>query len=256
MIKKIYGTILSIMIIFIVSFSFSNVHAAPLESNPNWNIHFENVNIVEGSVTATTAPTINEALTEITYEIELDTPGQFYEFTADVKNSGSINAVLDEVLSTTLTTEQQRYLLYSVTYANGGTIAKNDKLDAGEKATVRVRVEFKRDITADDLPSTDSSLDLTLNLRYVQADPDSEEPEEPEQPENPEEPTEPTGDNTDNGESGNASSNTDNNNNQNSGVKPSGVQTGDSIVICFIIATLALVVLVFASKKNDKTEKK
>lgn len=248
--RKVYGIILSILLIFMVSFSFSTVHAAPIESNPNWNIHFENIQIKEESVTATTVPTIDASLTEITYAINLDTPGQFYEFTADVKNGGSIDAMLDEVLSTTLTTEQQRYLMYSVTYSNGTAMTKGDKLDAGATETIKVRVEFKKDITANDLPSRDTSIELTLNLRYVQADENAQDVEEPGDGD-----STGTGENANNGQDGSSSGNT-NGDNQGSGAKPSGVQTGDSIIVCFAIAAVALVVLVFASRKKDKTEDK
>lgn len=269
MIKRIYETILSVILIFIVSFSLNTVHAAPIDSSSNWSIRFDNIQIQEGSATATTAPTIADSLTEINYEINLDTPGDFYEFTVDVKNNGSINAILDEVLITDLTAEQQRYLLYTVTYSDNKVVAKNDLLNAGATKTIKVRVEFKRDITAADLPSTNSTLELSLSLHYVQTD--TEEPEEPDKPDEPDEPSDepekpdtpdepsekpddqekPSGDNNDNEGKENSESDT----NKDTDNKSATPQTGDSILICVAIVVLASVVLIFV-KKSDKTEEK
>lgn len=161
---------------------------------------------------ATKAPTIDDTSTEITYQINLDTPGQFYEFTVDVENSGSIDAMLDEVLSTTLTSEQQRYLSYSVTYDSGATITKNDKLNAGASEKVKVRIEFKKDITAEDLPRNNTSLELTLKMRYIQADDNAHEIEDPDDPNKPDEPNNP--DNPDNPSKPDEPTNPDEPNNQ------------------------------------------
>ena len=69
-------------------------------SNASWDVHFENVAITEGSVTATTAPVAaaTDKKTTLTYAVgNLTLPGQFYEFTVDVKNGGSVDAKLDAV---------------------------------------------------------------------------------------------------------------------------------------------------------------
>lgn len=255
--KKICEIIVSAMLIFIVAFSFSSVKAAPIENNPDWNVHFENIQIKEGSVTATTAPTINTSSTEITYGINLDAPGQFYEFTVDVKNSGSINAMLDDVLGTSLTAEQQKYLSYSATYNNGASLNKNDKLDVGSTEKIKVRVSFRTDINPSDLPNSDSALELKIQLRYVQADQNAQEPEEPDNPENPEDPNKPEEQEkpsgTDESSNKGQSEISKNDNKEDSKAKPTGAQTGDSIIIYFVIVALAVVVLIFArTRKNEE----
>ena len=40
---------------------------------------------------------------------------------------------------------------------------------AGAKKTAKVRIEYKKDITAAQLPSTDTALSLTCSIPYVQA---------------------------------------------------------------------------------------
>ena len=69
-------------------------------SNPTWNIHWENVQVAEGSVTGdnvVTAPTIDSDLTTVNYSVVLNLPGDYYEFTVDAVNGGSIDAMIDTI---------------------------------------------------------------------------------------------------------------------------------------------------------------
>ena len=44
-----------------------------------------------------------------------------------------------------------------------------DTIAAGKSRSVKVRVEYKKDITAAQLPSADTALSLTCSIPYVQA---------------------------------------------------------------------------------------
>ncbi len=60
-------------------------------SGNSWNIHFTNVQVLNGSVNATTPATIDiNDNTKVNYTIRLNKPGDYYEFTVDVVNSGTI----------------------------------------------------------------------------------------------------------------------------------------------------------------------
>ena len=60
-----------------------------------WDIHFDNLNITNGSVTATTPATINLSdNTKINYAVLLNRPGEYYEFTVDMVNSGTIPGIV------------------------------------------------------------------------------------------------------------------------------------------------------------------
>ena len=134
-----------------------------------WDVHFENLVTTDGSVTATQPAVIDTGKTNITYEIPLAVPGEFYEFTVDVANGGSIPAKVSAAPTLGgVTTEEDAYINYTVTYANGDEIKVNDALEPGAKATYKVRVEFDRDITSSQLPSESKSLDLTFAINYVQ----------------------------------------------------------------------------------------
>lgn len=143
---------------------------ANIASN-SWLIYFTNVQVTSGSVTATTAPTTSgTSTTTLTWAVNLETPGDFYEYYVDVKNDGTIDAMIGSLSNTSLTTNQAKYLAYTVTYNDGATIEQYDKLDSGETVTLKVRVEYKTDLNPEDLPSEPAEITFTYTSNYVQAD--------------------------------------------------------------------------------------
>lgn len=138
-------------------------------NNAAWNVHFANLNVTKGSVAATKAAAIDSATTTIDYNVELTKPGDFYEFTVDVTNAGSINAKLSAIPTLGgVSTEQDVYINYTVTYSDGKAIGANDKLAAGETKKLKVKVEFDENITSNQLPTTAQTLNLKFAMNYVQ----------------------------------------------------------------------------------------
>ena len=136
----------------------------------SWDVHFENFTPKSGSVQATSAG-IDTAGTSVNYTVTLSKPGDFYEFTVDAVNKGSIDAMINTISNTGLTSAQSRYMSYNVAYSDGTAITEKQKLVAETgKETIKVRVEYKKDITASDLPTTDQTVSLTFSVTYVQAD--------------------------------------------------------------------------------------
>ena len=116
-------------------------------ASSSWLVYFTNVEVKTGSVTATAVPTTSgTSTTSLTWEVSMDTPGQFYEYTVDIKNDGTIDAMLGSLSNTSLTTNQAKYLNYTVTYSDGVEIEQYDRLNAGETEKLKVRVEFKKDL--------------------------------------------------------------------------------------------------------------
>lgn len=149
-------------------------------SKNSWDIHFENLVIVDnGASKITTAPTIDSTKTKVSFNITLSKPGDTYEFTVDAVNKGTIDAMLSGFSATSLTTDQQKYLTYTVTYSDGATISTKDYLKKGTSETIRVRVRFKDDLSATDLPSSAETLNLTATFVYVQADSTAKERAKP-----------------------------------------------------------------------------
>lgn len=151
----------------------------------SWDIHFDNAvestasvgrnkNGSELKVSDLGEVNIKTGDTEVEFEASLDMPKDYYEFTVDVVNDGTIDAMLSTVTPISLTTEQAKYLTYTVTYADADSTAiqANDKLAAGNHVTVRVKVFYKENVTADDLkniPEGGSKFSSVYSMTYVQA---------------------------------------------------------------------------------------
>ena len=141
-----------------------------------WDIHFANLNVTDGSVsigTGDSAAAIQASTTDVTYTVTLNEPGDFYEFTVDAVNAGSIDGMIESVtskLNNAPITTLPNYLNYSVTYSDGVAISPNQYLKAGESEKYKVRIEFKKDISSSDLPTTVQTLTLNFGVVYVQAD--------------------------------------------------------------------------------------
>ena len=67
---------------------------------------------------------------------------------------------------------------YKATYIDGTEVKKNDLLKSGKTDKLRIRLEFKTDITVDDLPKEDTNILFSLNACYVQADTNAVERED------------------------------------------------------------------------------
>ena len=86
--KKQNIRLLALILILLLGIGFAAL-AANLKidgtvnvAKTSWDVHFENVSITEGSVTANPAPTSDDATTtEMSYTINFTKPGDFFEFT-------------------------------------------------------------------------------------------------------------------------------------------------------------------------------
>ena len=97
-------------------------------------------------------------------------PGDFYEFTVDIVNDGSIDAMISEVLRSGISTDQEKYIEYIATYEDGGELEVNDLLKSGSRKNIKVRVKFREDVNSEDLPLEEVTLNLSFSVTYIQAD--------------------------------------------------------------------------------------
>ena len=175
--KKLNYMILIIMLL-VISIGYAvlstnlNIVGAGTINNPTWNIHWENVQVKTGSVSAST-PTIDTAKTTVNYSVTLTIPGDYYEFTVDAVNAGTIDGMVSVVsnkLNNTEITTLPNYLEYKVTYEDGVDIAPNHLLAANTSEKYKVHVGYKKDISATDIPTTPQTLNLSFSVTYVQRD--------------------------------------------------------------------------------------
>ena len=146
-----------------------NISGTAEVSAASWDIYLDNVQLNGNSATAN-VPTMTDKVTA-SFSTTLTKPGDFYEFTIDVVNNGSIDAMIDSVTKTpTLTETQTKYLNYVVEYQNGEAITTKQLVSKKSYVRLLVRVEFRKDITASDLPMQSETLDLAFTVNYVQSD--------------------------------------------------------------------------------------
>ena len=160
-------------------------------ANSRWDVHFEDTNVTNMSASVvplnvssnmtTSKPIIKGTNSqELEYEVMLNQPGDYYEFTADIINNGEIDAELksietkikindnEEVL---LTNNLPSYLDYSVTYSDNDTIDPGDRLAAGDTKIIKVHVGLKSNLTNDQyLQVLGQIIKFKYTINYVQAD--------------------------------------------------------------------------------------
>ena len=142
-----------------------------VDSN-TWDVYWDNVQVTSGSVTAST-PIIDTNKTTVTFSAHLSKPGDFYEFTVDAKNDGTIDAMIDTITSTvngSPSSSLPEYLNYTVTYSDDVPLMNKQLIESGGKETYKVRVEYRTDIEANALPSTPQTITFSTTVSYAQAD--------------------------------------------------------------------------------------
>ena len=182
--RKLNYMILIIMIL-VISIGYAilstnlNIVGSSEISAPTWDIHWENVQVKTGSVSAQT-PTIDTNKTTVNYTVTFTIPGEYYEFTVDAKNAGTIDGMVSVVsnkLNGTEITTLPNYLEYKVSYDDGIDIAPNHLLAANTSEKYKVHVGYKKDISVSDIPEGAQTLNLTFSVTYVQSDDNA--PEKP-----------------------------------------------------------------------------
>ena len=145
-----------------------------------WDIKFANLSAATktGAAEVTTEPTLQDDSTALkTFAIKLTKPGDSVTYTFDVKNSGTIDAIITGIVPETIkpvctgvsatNAEADAKIIcdgltYSLTYTDDGkAVAKNDTLAAGETKNLTLKLAFE----SDSLPTDDvniSGLDIAL----------------------------------------------------------------------------------------------
>lgn len=157
-----------------------NVDGTVKVVNSNWDIHFEGAQQTsETTITDTSRidPPSSTQTTSLTFGVKLEVK-DVYEFTTDVKNAGTFNAKIasialsgtkdGEAAATTDLAFANKYLKYTVTYADGSAISENDTLNAGESKKIKVRVEYIQPDDPSELPSAEETYTFKLNINYIQ----------------------------------------------------------------------------------------
>lgn len=173
--RRIMVLILGIVIVSIMTVTLAyaalsvtlNIAGSARVSAADWDIYLGNQVISEGSVSDST---LNVNGTKATFDATFNMPGDYYEFTIDVINGGDIDAIITKVNKGVLTADESKLFEYTVKYQNGSSINTNQKLDKNSYLRLLVRVDYKNDISNNDLPSSQLTVDFSFDVEFTQSD--------------------------------------------------------------------------------------
>lgn len=153
-----------------------NISGTTKVDKNTWSVYWDNLEVMDDSVlteeAGESAATINPSkITEVLFSVNLDKPGEYYEFTVDAKNEGTIDAMISTITKKVNNSETiPAYLEYTVTYDDNEPVLQKQKLRAGTMETYRVKVAYNKNIEVNQLPEDDETLSLTFEVTYEQAD--------------------------------------------------------------------------------------
>ncbi|MBR3134896.1 MAG: hypothetical protein IKG56_05500 [Clostridia bacterium] len=180
--KKERGILILLIVgVLIMSVGFAlytttlNINGTVNVKGSPWNVHYDKsygtngISTTSGSVSAT-SQTINTDDTNFAFTVTLEKPGDYYEATLKAYNEGSMDAILKSVTLGGVSSAQQAYLSYTVTYGEDTytttTTGLNDSLAAGAKKDVVVRIEYLQPAQQSSLPTSDVTVNVTGGLLY------------------------------------------------------------------------------------------
>lgn len=175
--RKILSIILCIVMISVFSLTIAyaalnavlNISGSAEVSASSWDVYLLNVQVKSGSVNSD-KPVISGGNT-VSFSTTLNMPGEFFEFTVDVINNGSIDAMIDSVTkSPTLSSSQAKYLNYIIEYQNGEAITTKQLVKKNSYVRLKVRLEYRSDLVSSDLPTSSETLNLSFTVNYTQSD--------------------------------------------------------------------------------------
>ena len=164
----IYGLLGVLMLTTVAYAALStvlNVSGTVVKKGNLWNIYFTNPSSASVVGTAT-GSSLNIQASSLNFQVSLYKPGDKVTYTVDIKNGGTIDAVLNSISLTGLDTAKSNSLNYTVTYSDGSTIKQGDTLNIGASKTLKITVEF--DSSATSLPESDVNLTFGVTLIYGQ----------------------------------------------------------------------------------------
>lgn len=168
--------LIALLVLFTVSIGYALINRVLLIrgnstiDKSTWDIHFENLIVNQGSVTADT-PIIDNDDDTVNFNVMLNLPGDYYQFTVDIVNDGTMDAEIATINKTpTLFYEQTTYFNYEIRFASGEEIGSKRIIPAGD--FVRIKVSFKYDssVSEENLPTTQQEINLGFEVNCIQSD--------------------------------------------------------------------------------------
>ena len=173
-------SLLFIILIICISVGYAiltsnlKINGNSMVKSASWNIHWDNIVVNSGSVTGDNvvkkATIVDSKKTIVEFSVILAEPGDFYEFTLDAVNEGTLDAKVKYISNSPLTDEQKEYMEYKVTYLDGSSVDVKDALKAGTSEKMKVLVKYRDDIDPSKLPEESETVTTEFEIEYDQDD--------------------------------------------------------------------------------------
>jgi hypothetical protein len=178
--------VLAISIAYAAISTTLKINGSALFKKQTWSVYWANPQVTTGSATST-PPTVSEdegdpSNTKATWNTTLTNPGDFYEFTIDAINEGTIDAMIDGT-SFDLPNNLPDYIDYTITYDDGQDIEEGHVLPKADDSTTpptptvetyKIRVEYDpskaTEETIANIPAEGVTYTFTAGVDYSQAD--------------------------------------------------------------------------------------
>ena len=154
--------------------NLGNLGANLLRKN-DWNIYFDNIKVLDGSITPSNPATIDNSKLVINFTTSFNEPGEYYSFYVDVVNDGSIPCMVNYITLNGVPSEYENVVSFTVKNFDTSEIKEHQLLHAKDKIMLLVEVKYNDDIEEDDLLLSDLSLNLSIEVEYIQADETAQE---------------------------------------------------------------------------------
>ena len=179
--KKKNRMLLLIILLLGISIGFAalsttlKINGSAILNKNTWSIYWDEASIVVNPDGKSGTPVVTDGddgaeNTKLTWNVSLDLPGDFYEFTIDAVNAGTIDAMVENIDETLPTLPS--YIKYSVTYASGVPVVRHQKFDKNSREKYKVRIEVLDTMTREDIaniPEGGIEYTFSYEVNYAQA---------------------------------------------------------------------------------------
>ena len=150
--------IIFILSLLLVRFIYNILHEQ-VDTTYMWNINLTNLKVKDGSKNGNISLKDNKIVLDVTLKEEQD----YYEFSFDIENNGSLDATLKEY--NLKIDNPKNIVIYSISYKDNTKINIGDTLKSNKVNTIKVRIDYPKQPTKiyDEL-----NIKVSLSLKYVE----------------------------------------------------------------------------------------
>ena len=174
--KRLLTAIILLILVATVTIGYSilsttlNISGTSGINSATWNIYFDNVKEIDGSITPTKSATISTTKNKVSFVVSFNEPGEFYSFNVDIVNDGTIPGMINLITLNGIPDEYSDVALFTVKNLDGSDIKEHQLVDAKDITRLLVTVKYNDDIEIDDLLPENLPLDMSISFEIIQAD--------------------------------------------------------------------------------------